>query len=97
MIGVSSEDDSEIWVDGEARRLYHVRPGIRGHLRHRGEQCSFSFGLRGGQLDGEGKIVYRRRFSIPISGGTGAYEGARGSIGFTVGRRSDRAEIRLLP
>ena len=70
---------------------------VAADVRHRGEQCSYSFDLRDGQIDGEGKVVYGRRFSIPISGGTGVYEGARGSIEFTVGRRSDRAQIRLLP
>jgi hypothetical protein len=70
---------------------------VAADVRHRGEQCSYSFDLREGQIDGEGKVVYGRRFSIPVSGGTGAYEGARGSVAFTVGRRSDRLEIRLLP
>ena len=66
-------------------------------VRHHGEQCSYTFGLRGGQITGDGKVVYRRRFSIPVTGGTGAYEGARGTIAFTVGRRSTRTEIHLVP
>ncbi len=66
-------------------------------LAHRGEQCSYSFVLSDGQIAGEGNVVYRHRFAIPISGGTGAYAGAHGSIRFLIGRKSDTIEVSLLP
>ena len=42
-------------------------------------------------------MVYRHRFAIPISGGTGAYADAHGSIRFLIGRKSDTIEVSLLP
>lgn len=64
---------------------------------HRGEQCSYAFVLADGQIAGAGNVVYGRRFAIPISGGTGAYEGIHGTIRFLVGRKADTIEVTLLP
>lgn len=66
-------------------------------VSHRGEECSYSFALRDGQITGSGRTVYSRRFSVPVTGGTGAYEGARGSIVFEIGRKRAAIQIRLLP
>jgi allene oxide cyclase-like protein len=66
-------------------------------VSHRGEECSYTFALGDGQITGTGRTVYAHTFSVPVTGGTGAYEGARGSIRFEIGRKRDVVEIRLLP
>jgi allene oxide cyclase len=49
-------------------------------------QCTASFVFANGQIAAQGSVTFARgtrAFTVPVVGGTGAYEGARGSLTIT--------------
>jgi hypothetical protein len=64
-------------------------------------QCAATLRLRDGDIMGAFVFRGEEPRTVAVTGGTGAYEGARGSITFAeqkIGRRTlDQARIHLLP
>jgi allene oxide cyclase len=72
-----------------------------GTARRTSTQCEATLVLGDGTLSLLGAVTFAeeaRAFTVAVVGGTGAYEGARGSARITdnVGRRVDAYDIRLL-
>lgn len=63
---------------------------VAGNGRHGTEQNQFSLRLSDGQIEVAGGHPTTNRFSMPVVGGTGAYEGAHGVM--TVAPRKGQSE-----
>ena len=82
---------------GKAAGSYHSHCLITKAGAHPVALCTHSFFLRDGRISAAGGVNLDRSQLVPVVGGTGAYEGAQGTVLIEAGRKKTVLTFNLKP
>jgi hypothetical protein len=84
-------------TSGQAAGTYHSHCVITKAGNHPVALCTDSFFLRDGRITAVGGVHLDRNQLLPVVGGTGAYEGAQGTLLIEVRKRTPALTFQLQP